>query len=108
MTELEALQARVVVLESDRKARGWLTLLTAVGVVLALVLAGSWVQTQNNKSIEREREARLASEQAFCGIIILLDDAWNASPPPSSSGKSLAAAVAHARVVNHCSPRPKE
>lgn len=102
---IEELQAKVGVLESDRRNRGWLRLLVAAGAIVALTLVGTWVQTQNARSIERERKARVASEQAFCGIIVLLDNAWHTLPPTTPSGRQLAAAVSTARVVNHCPPR---
>lgn len=104
MTE-PTLDQRVTVLESDRRGRGVRQLLLFVGIVLVFVTAGIWVQRQNDESVQRERMARQASERAFCGIIILLDDAWKASPPTTDSGRALATAVTNARVVNHCPPR---
>lgn len=101
----EQLEARVAALESDRRHRGYLRLWVIAGVIMALVLVGTWVQTQNSRSIERERRARVASEQAFCGIIVLLDDAWSVAPPTTPSGRQLAAAVSTARIVNHCPVR---
>lgn len=66
----------------------------------------------NDRSIERERAARLASEQAsaasqraLCDIYVALDDAYASAAPTSPAGKRLAAAIAAARVVNHCPPR---
>jgi len=66
----------------------------------------------NQRSIERERaariaseQARLASEQALCRVFIILDDAYTAAAPPSEAGKKLAAAIADVRVTNHCTPR---
>lgn len=101
MTE-PTVEERVTILESDRRGRGVRQLLLFLGIFLVLVSAGIWVQRQNDQSVQRERMARQASERAFCGIIILLDDAWTASPPTTDSGRALALAVTNARVVNHC------
>lgn len=77
-----------------------------VVVVMAPILASMAVLNislkVNERSIERERSAREASTRAFCSIIILLDDSWHDTPPPSQSGKALALAVSNARAVNHC------
>jgi hypothetical protein len=66
----------------------------------------------NQRSIERERAARLASEQArvaseqaLCRVFIVLDDAWVAAAPQTPAGKKLAEAVAYVRATNHCAPR---
>lgn len=80
----------------------WVILIAMLITMSGLV----WVSASvNQNSIERERMARETSERAFCGIVVLLDDAWHATPPRTESGKKLAVAVADARKVNHCPPR---
>ena len=81
-------------------------------VVIATVILGfgASILTNvviNNRSLQREREAREGSQRAFCAIIILLDDSYRAVPPATPSGKQLAAAIASARVTDGCPP-PKE
>lgn len=78
--------------------------LTAANLMI-LALGATIIYQVNTRSIARERSAREASEQAFCGIIVLLDDSWRSTPPTAPSGKALAAAVAEARAVNHCPSR---
>lgn len=82
-----------------------------VVVVLVPVMASVGVLVVslrvNQRSIERERAARQATEQAFCQIIIVLDDAYARAAPPTAAGKQLAAAIAGARQANHCAPRAR-
>jgi hypothetical protein len=56
----------------------------------------------NEQSIEREREARRASEQAFCGIVTLLDNSYRRSPPSTQAGRELAVAIRGAREGYNC------
>lgn len=86
----------------------------AVVIVPVMVSMGVLVVslTVNQRSIERERaariaseQARIASEQALCRVFIVLDDAYAAAAPTSPAGKKLAAAIADVRVTNHCAPR---
>jgi hypothetical protein len=60
----------------------------------------------NEQSIERERDARRASEEAFCGIVVLLDDSYRRSPPSTPAGKDLARAIGDARAGYRC-PAPR-
>lgn len=87
-----------------------------VVVVLVPVMAAVGVLVislrVNQRSIERERaarvaseQARLASEQALCRVFIVLDDAYAAAAPQTPAGKKLAEAVAYVRATNHCAPR---
>jgi hypothetical protein len=101
---IESLQARIVVLESDRRTRGYRLLLLWASVIAALALGVTWVNIQNNHSIARERTARVASQRAFCGIIILLDDSYRHTPPSTQAGRQLASAISTARIVNSCPP----
>lgn len=59
----------------------------------------------NQQSIERERAARQASEQALCRVFVVLDDAYARAAPTTPAGKELAGAVAYVRATNHCAPR---
>lgn len=43
-----------------------------------------------------------ASEQKWCGIVTLMDDTYNAEPPPSVTGKRMAAGMAGLRRDFHC------
>jgi hypothetical protein len=87
-----------------------------VVVVLVPVMASMAVLVVslriNQRSIERERsariaseQARIASEQALCRVFVVLDDAYAQAAPTTPAGKKLAAAVAYVRVANHCPPR---
>jgi len=51
----------------------------------------------NERSIERERAAREATDQALCSVFAPLDDQYKATPPPTKSGKVFAANIAEAR-----------
>src|ERR1700742_4066528 len=77
-------------------------------ILTAILAAGTSVLASvavNHRSVERERAAREASERAFCGIIVLLDDTYHKTPPqPGTATAQLAKAVAVARTVNHCPP----
>ena len=103
--QINALQTRIAVLEADRRARGWLRLLLAVGAILAIIAAGVLVQRQNDLGIARERAAREASEKALCQVIVVLDDTYRKAKPTTPAGIQVAAAIANMRAVNHCAPR---
>lgn len=56
----------------------------------------------NERSIERERAARLATDNALCSIFTPLNDGYRAAPPTTTSGKVFAANLAEAtRKVCH-------
>jgi hypothetical protein len=88
---------------------GWYSWLI---VVLTPILAATGVLIISLKvnertiedSIARERAARQQTEQAFCGIIVLLDDSYSRSAPVTPAGKELAVAVRRARVDYRCPP----
>jgi hypothetical protein len=56
----------------------------------------------NEQSIARETEARRQSEQAFCGIIIVLDDANRKGSPTTEYGRELARRITAARAAYRC------
>lgn len=101
VTEVEEIRA-----ERRKDAYFWLIMVaTVIFAAASSILVSVGV---NQRSIERERAARQASERAFCGIIILLDDSYSRTPPATQAGKELAQAVSNARVINHCPPRSGE
>jgi hypothetical protein len=51
----------------------------------------------NERSIQREREARLATDRVLCAVFAPLDDSYKIKPPPSTAGKTFAAGIAEAR-----------
>ena len=56
----------------------------------------------NERSIERERAARVATDRALCSVFSPLDDGYRAAPPSTTSGKVFAANLAEAtRRVCH-------
>lgn len=66
----------------------------------------------NERSIDRERSARLASEaarqaseRALCEVFVVLDDAYARAKPTSPASRELAQAIANVRITNHCPPR---
>jgi hypothetical protein len=85
---------------------GWYSWLVVVLVPIMASVAVLVVSLRvNQRSIERERVARIASEQAFCAIIVLIDDSYRQQkPPPGTATARLALAISNARVVNHCPP----
>lgn len=84
----------------------WYSWLVVVLVPIMAAVAVLVVSLRvNQRSIERERAARVASEQAFCAIIVLIDDSYRQQrPPPGTASARLALAISNARVVNHCPP----
>lgn len=60
----------------------------------------------NQRSEERERQARHASEQAWCSIIITMDDRYQQTPPTTAAGRNMAAGIANLRSTLRCPPPP--
>lgn len=56
----------------------------------------------NDRAIERERTARLASEQAICAIVVAQSDAYRQHPPTTLTGRTVAAKMAALRSAYHC------
>lgn len=67
---------------------------TAVGMSISLKASERAVQAESN--------ARRASELAFCQLLAVLDSAYKAAPPTTSTGRQLAVSVANLMVANHC------
>lgn len=55
----------------------------------------------NERSVERERAARVVSQQTFCQVFILLNDFYQKASPPTDAGKKIAQAIA-VTVVRNC------
>lgn len=85
--------------------------LVAVVVVPLLGCVGVLILSLriNERSVDRERVARQASEQALCQVWVVLDDAYSSGPtvPTTPLGRQLAAAIENMRSVNHCTPRSR-
>lgn len=106
MSNPEAVVQEETLRTLKRDAYFWLVMVATV-----ILGAGSsmLVSTEVNKrSVERERTARVASEQALCQVYVILDNVYAKTPPTTEAGRDLAAAIANARVVNHCPPRTGE
>lgn len=55
----------------------------------------------NARSVERERAARVASQQTFCQVFILLNDFYRSAAPPTAAGRQIAQAIA-VTVARNC------
>jgi hypothetical protein len=90
---------------TDHGRPSWYSWVVVVVVPLMASVAVLVISLRiNEQSIQREREARRASEQAFCGIVTLLDDSYRRTPPTTPAGRDLAAAVRDARAGYRCPP----
>ena len=79
-------------------------LLVCISLTLATTLLAL---VANKRSEERERAARLASERAWCSVIITLDESYRETPPSTAAGKHVAEGIARLRTQFRCPP-PKE
>lgn len=77
-----------------------------VAVVLLPVLFSTLVLVislrTNERAVAAERMSRRVSELAMCQLVVLLDDTYKQTPPPSETGRQVALAMANLRVANHC------
>jgi hypothetical protein len=86
---------------------GWWSWLVVVLVPLMASMGVLVVSLRvNEQSIAREREQRRVTEQALCGIIVLLDDANRTAvdPPSTDYGRKLARAIRDARTTCPAGP----
>jgi hypothetical protein len=98
---------------TERRLPTWYSWIVVVLVPVMASMAVLVISLRvNQRSIDRERsariaseQARIASEQALCRVFVVLDDAYAQAAPTTAAGKKLAAAVAYVRTVNHCAPR---
>lgn len=86
---------------------GWYSWLVVVLVPIMASIAVLVITLKVNErtvreSVARETEARRASEQAFCGIVVLLDDSYRRTPPVTPAGRELALAISRARSTYEC------
>lgn len=78
-----------------------------VVLIVAVTMAGAALLISlraNDVSERRERAARLASEMAWCDVIVTVDESFRAAPPVQESGKKLARGMADLRARN-CPPQ---
>lgn len=73
---------------------GWyswvvVVLLTSVSMGGALVIS----LTANQRSIEREQQARAEAEQAICDLVSLYDKVYQQEPPTTPTGVSIARGI---------------
>jgi len=85
---------------------GWYSWVVVVMLPIMAAIAVLIISLRvNERSIDRERSARLASQEAFCAIIVLIDDSYHEQrPPPGTASARLALAISNARTINHCPP----
>lgn len=62
---------------------------------------------QRNAEQDRRAQAELARVQAqqkaaLCGLVVLMDNAWRETPPPSTAGQNFANAIRDARRILDC------
>jgi hypothetical protein len=69
--------------------------------VLSLVIS----LNLNDRAIDRERMARLASEHAMCAIVVAQSDAYRQHPPTTPAGRTVADKMAALRLAYHCDER---
>jgi hypothetical protein len=60
----------------------------------------------NQRALERERQQRLAGQQAWCGVIVTMDNAWRSAPPPTATGRQMAKGIAALRRQYRCDQLP--
>ena len=90
---------------TERGRPSWYSWVVVVAVPLISSIAVLIIALEiNQRSIDREQQARRASEKAFCGIVVLLDESYQRQPPSTPAGKELARAVKSARAGYHCPP----
>ncbi len=83
---------------------GWYSWVVVVGGNLAtLLLTVVVVLTVNQRSIDRERAARLASERALCAVVdIYVQAARDAPPPPTAYGREIVESMRALRAALRC------
>lgn len=56
----------------------------------------------NQHAIEAERSSQVASDQAMCQLVSILDDAYKGTPPSTETGRRVAEAMHSLRVASRC------
>ena len=82
----------------------WYSWVVVLGLnLLTLVLTIVVVLTINQRSIERERAARLASERALCAVVDIYVRAAQEAPPPTTAyGKEIVKSMRDLRAALKC------
>lgn len=96
-----------------RPLRRWWPVAAAVGSsILSSILAVVLLLAIQQRNAEQDRKAqeelaRVQAQQkaALCGLVVLMDNAWRETPPATTSGHNLAAAIADARRILDCPAR---
>lgn len=77
----------------------WYLLVAIVGSMLALSLAGV---RYTNWSIARQDKSERANDQRWCRLLTTLDEAYQAAPPQSETGRRLATDIHQLRQELGC------
>lgn len=77
----------------------WYLLVALAGSMLLLSLAGVWY---TNWSIGQQDKAERANDQRWCQLLTTLDDAYQAAPPQTETGRRLAADIHRLRADLGC------
>jgi hypothetical protein len=84
----------------------WWSWVVVIGGCLTTLLISVVISVQTNqRAIDREREARLASELEFCSLLKLFDDSYREVPPNTPTGINLAKGLREYRQ-GKCPPEP--
>lgn len=83
---------------------GWYSWVVVLGGNMAtLLLTVVVVLTVNQRSIDRERAARLASERALCAVVDIYVRAARETPPPTNAyGKEIVESMRALRAALKC------
>lgn len=89
---------------SDHGHPSWYSWLVVIGACFTSLLISVTISISTTRHmVEREEQARLQGEQALCGVIYVLDDAYRQVPPTTPAGKQVAKAIADERA-RRCPP----
>ncbi len=88
----------------EKDDRRWWPLVVSVGAsVLGALLAVGISLGVQQRSEQRDREAREMQRQSICALVVSLDDNYHSTPPTSDVGRKNAASPAQLRVALGCS-----
>lgn len=94
---------------SEHGHPSWWSWLVVIGACFSSMVISIVVSAvMNQRGIERERMARFQSEQQWCSVIVVMDDAWRSKPPATATGKEMAKGIRELRVGHRCPPAPPE
>lgn len=87
----------------EKDDRRWWPLVVSVGAsVLSGVLAVGITLGVQQRSDQRDRDAREGQRQQICALVVALDDNYHSAPPTSEVGRRNAASLAQIRVALGC------